>query len=228
MLPTGGRVLPDAGQKSSGFLSGQKTFGFLHGQKIAGLEGLSPGKSARMRLFISINFDDAVKRELLDVQATIRAQAFKGTFPQSENLHLTLVFLGEAGVERIPAIRAIMGTINETPFELSFTRLGHFTRGGKELWWIGIEERESGLSSLMNIRGELCQGLKAAGIAFDDRPFKAHITLGRQIKRRQPLFVPDVNIAVPVSRINLIKSEHIEKRLVHTEIFARELPPFSS
>jgi 2'-5' RNA ligase len=174
-------------------------------------------------LFSSVNFDEEVRRKLLDVQEAIRVQASRGSFSQPENFHLTLAFLGETAEERLPAIGSVIDAICGSPFELLFTRSGCFTHSRKELWWIGAGNEGKGLSSLMGIRQELCAGLRAAGITFDDRPFNAHVTLGREIKHDKPLSVPGVNIAVPVRRISLMKSEHIKRHLVYSELFARDL-----
>jgi 2'-5' RNA ligase len=173
-----------------------------------------------MRLFVSVNFDEEVRKKFLALREAIRAQALKGSFSAPENFHLTLAFLGETRAESLPAIRGAVEAIRAGPFELSFTHSGCFTHNRKELWWVGVKDGEKGFSSLMDIRRQLCEGLRAAALAFDDRPFNAHITLGREIKHNQPLSLPGVNITVPVRRISLMKSEHIERRLVYTELFA--------
>ena len=48
-----------------------------------------------MRLFIAINFDDSFKTGLLNIINTLKRNGIKGNFTLSDNLHLTLVFLGE-------------------------------------------------------------------------------------------------------------------------------------
>jgi 2'-5' RNA ligase len=176
-----------------------------------------------MRLYISVNFDEEVKRSFLAVQEAIRAQASRGNFSLPENLHLTLAFLGETEEGRLPAVRGVMGALRGEPFELSFTRSGCFTHSRKELWWIGAEDEGKGHSSLMDLRRQLCEGLRAAELVFDDRPFHAHVTLGREIKHDKPVSVPGVNITVPVRSVSLMKSEHIKGRLVYTELFTRRL-----
>jgi len=48
-----------------------------------------------MRLFIAINFNDEIKDALCDASAELMAAAKRGRTPRRENLHLTLVFIGE-------------------------------------------------------------------------------------------------------------------------------------
>ncbi|MDR1318307.1 MAG: RNA 2',3'-cyclic phosphodiesterase [Treponema sp.] len=176
-----------------------------------------------MRLFISVNFDEEVRRKLFRLQEAVKAQASRGSFSLPENFHLTLAFLGETEEKRLPVIRGIIEVIRGGPFDLSFTRSGCFTHSRKELWWIGVEDKGKGLSSLLDIRRQLREGLKAAELVFDDRPFSAHVTLGREIRHEKPLSFPGVDITVPVRSISLMKSEHIERRLVYTELFVRPL-----
>jgi 2'-5' RNA ligase len=176
-----------------------------------------------MRLFIAVNFDDGVKSRVLFVQDRIREQASKGNFSRPENLHLTLAFIGETPEARVPAICSVLADLRHAPFDLDFSRSGFFRRGGKELWWIGADQKNAGYAALLELRESLCAGLLAKGISFDDRPFNAHITLGREIKHLKPIDAPAPGIAVPVRRISLMKSEHVKGLLCYTEIGARDL-----
>jgi 2'-5' RNA ligase len=180
-----------------------------------------------MRLFIAVNFDDGVKGRLLRVQDRIRAQALQGNFSRPEHLHLTLVFLGQTPEDQVPAICSIMAGARQRspvrPFTLDFTRTGCFRRGGKELWWIAADNAPPGPGLLAELRRRITGGLREAGAAFDARPFNAHITLGREIKRASSLVPPDEPITVPINRIRLMKSERQDGALVYTEIFALDL-----
>jgi 2'-5' RNA ligase len=178
-----------------------------------------------MRLFIAVNFDDQVKRWFLEAQAEIRAKSRGGNFSREENLHLTLVFLGETPGSRLPEIERIMGQSAGPPPELVFSGLGCFSRARKELWYLGAEEGP-GLERLREIREELCAGLLGLGLPFDPRPFRAHVTLGREIRRDTPVREDpgwDERIGVPVKRISLMRSDHLRGLLVYTELFGREL-----
>ena len=48
-----------------------------------------------MRLFIAINFSDKTRSRLLALRDELRLHSERGNFTAPENLHLTLVFLGE-------------------------------------------------------------------------------------------------------------------------------------
>jgi 2'-5' RNA ligase len=177
------------------------------------------------RLFISINCDDAVKASLLALRDQIKAQSVKGNFSRPENLHLTLVFLGETPQEQVPAICSAIkeAAPDVISFTLDFTRSGCFRHSNKELWWVGADDGDASLVVLTGIRRELEKGLLEKGIDFDNRPFKPHITLGREIKHNAPIVLPEINISLSVNRVSLMKSERINGVLTYTEIFGQDL-----
>jgi 2'-5' RNA ligase len=176
-----------------------------------------------MRLFTAVNFDDPVKGRLLEAQAAIRAESLRGNFSREENLHLTLVFLGESPGDLLPEIERILGQIAGPPPQLVFSGLGCFSRARKELWYLEAEEGP-GLERLREIQGELSAGLLALGLPLDTRPFRAHITLGREIRTREKPGWHE-RIGIPVKRISLMKSEHLRGFPVYTELFGQDLSP---
>jgi len=179
-----------------------------------------------IRLFIAVNCNDATKKLLLSVQDNIKAQSLKGKFSRPENLHLTLVFLGETQEYLVPAICTIIQQAMQppiAPFILTFSQTGCFRHSGKELWWIGANQADPSLDMLKNLRERIIGGLLSVDIAYDNRPFKPHITLGREIKHDAPIALRQQEIALSVNRVSLMKSERINGVTVYTEIFGQVL-----
>jgi 2'-5' RNA ligase len=201
-----------------------------------------------MRLFIAVNFDEEVKRRILTVQEKIRKEAEKGTFSPPENVHITLVFLGETPEERLQEIKdAIVrsASVNGKPvpsFTTAFSNAGFFKRGPKELWWLGSDGKENRPVSpaacagkvggneaggLEELQHRLALELKSRNFVLDSRPFTAHITLGREIRSSLWPFKTET-IVIPVKRISLMESRHIpvpgkKTTLVYTELFGYDL-----
>ena len=178
------------------------------------------------RLFISINCNDEIKKQLLSVQEQMKSKSERGNFSRHENFHLTLAFLGETPTELIEPICSCLNEIQKppvTPFSLTFSRTGFIKRGGKELWWIEADQNNSSLTILNNLRYRITSGLSARKISFDNKAFKPHITLGREIIHDLPIIIPKQEIVFPVNRVSLMKSEHINKVLVYTEVYGAEL-----
>ena len=182
-----------------------------------------------MRLFVAVNFDEVTKSRLLAVQSRIKTQSVRGNFSRPENLHLTLVFIGEVAAALAPEIAAIIkNSLVPTPsaFAVDLGRTGCFRHDGKELWWIGPGaggNGDSGIGALASIRQRIGEGLDTAGIHYDRRPFKAHITLGREIIPRAPIAPGEQRLTVPVNRISLMQSERARGILAYTELFGQNL-----
>ena len=185
-----------------------------------------------MRLFVAVTFDETTKSRLTAVQNRIKTQSVRGNFSRPENFHLTLVFIGEVTPGLVPAVIAIVNDAippNEVQvFSLCFSRAGCFRHSGKELWWIGPDtandsEAHTGINVLAGVRQLIGNSLDAAGIHYDRRPFRVHVTLGREIKSSAPIVLDAGTIMAPITRISLMQSENIKGRLVYTEIFGHEL-----
>ena len=182
-----------------------------------------------MRLFIAVNFSDETKNRILKIQEQLRSQAYKGSFSRPENFHLTLAFLGETPEEKLQVLSGIMGEARSkqpfgiAPFDLLFNRTGCFTHSRKELWWLGADRNCPGLPLLEAIHGQLLDSLEKEGFPVDKRPFNAHVTLAREIKRANPIVLDCPAITVRVDRISMMKSERIKGVLTYTELFGRQL-----
>lgn len=128
------------------------------------------------RLFYALWPDDPVRHALLHWQtanlpATVRWQ-------HRADLHLTLHFLGQVASERLDALRSLGAGIRAQGFELVLDRLGHWPR--PQVLWAGPAEMPPGL---LELHARLGAGLQALGFELDSRPFAAHVTLARRIRR---------------------------------------------
>ena len=97
--------------------------------------------------------------------------------------------------------------------------MGRFHRDGGDTYWVGIEKSPA-LSTLAN---NLSAVLRSAGFKMEDREYKPHITIGREVTANRKIeFAVPAN-SMPVNRISLMKSERIGGRLTYTEIYAKQL-----
>ncbi len=173
-----------------------------------------------MRLFTAINFSAETKRALADVQQKLRQCSNGGNFSREDNLHLTLVFLGEVAPARVDYVKRAMDSVAAAPFTLSLQGLGSFKREGGDLWWIGVD----GGSALTALQTQLHVSLSAQGFTIEKRQYKPHLTLAREVHLREnaalPQFAP---IQVLADKISLMKSERLQGKLVYTEIHHRKM-----
>ena len=123
-----------------------------------------------MRLFIAIQLNQKMKQLVSDVQDTFRWQQVKGDYTPEENLHITLAFIGEYGDP--DEILELMQKVSFKSFSITMDKVGCFD----ELWWTGLEESSELEALVKNIRHVLAD----AGIPYDKKKFKAHVTFLRK------------------------------------------------
>ena len=171
-----------------------------------------------MRLFVAICFDEKTKNALYSaIEAAEKGS--KGKFSAKENLHLTLVFIGET--ERVEEIKSTLEEIEFPDFDIAIEGIGTFEKG---IFWAGIAENEE----LSAIQKMVKEKLEALGFVFEEREYVPHITLARKFAPAEDFCGAAVINALPkepfaVGKISLMKSENIEGTLRYTEIYSKEL-----
>jgi 2'-5' RNA ligase len=94
-------------------------------------------------------------------------------------LHATLKFLGDTDEQRVPDIYGALETVAATapPLSLRYREVGCFpAHGNPNVVWIGIEDMNGNLTSLQE---RIEHAMENIGIGREQRPFKAHLTIGR-------------------------------------------------
>ena len=116
----------------------------------------------------------------LAVIAADYSQAAGGRPTRRETIHLTLAFLGDVAVERLPELQRVAGEVAPTSCELTLDRFAVWQHN--RLFWAGCTAPPPALDELA---GALKQRLQAAGFALADakRPFVPHVTLVRKLVR---------------------------------------------
>jgi len=135
-----------------------------------------------MRLFVAVDLSEDARRAIAAEQKRIAAALAEAKtrlrWVRSEQLHLTLVFLGEIEDNCVPSVVDAVGRDVDAPaFDVTFSGAGVFPphRAPRALW-IGIT---AGVSELTALQQELARRVVDAGVELDDRPFSPHLTLGR-------------------------------------------------
>lgn len=176
-----------------------------------------------MRLFIAIDFDEKTKQNILAVQRRLR-ELGRGNFSRPENLHLTLVFLGEIVPSKLAAVLEAMDRTTVPPMSLAFDQVGSFRRDGGDLWWVGLRENKD----LFLLQRELSGYLTAAGFRLENRRFSPHVTLARQLRLSAQLD-PKALLGSPfttlVDSIRLMSSERVGGKLTYTEQYRKKSDP---
>ena len=150
------------------------------------------------RVFFALWPDDGV-RDALHREAQRLHRNCGGRVMRRENVHLTLVFVGDVAVERLDELKAVAGTICGSSFELVLDRLGYW-RHNRIVWASPLTVPEA----LRELVSSLEDRLKHAGFEFDERPYAPHITLLRDA--RAPGVPAPLHLDWPVADFVLVES----------------------
>ena len=134
----------------------------------------------RLRTFIAVALDQFTYDRLIGLQERLATSGVPVRWVEPENLHITLLFLGEVDARETPAICRAVDQVGRQarPFELTLAGAGafptprrprtlivHVTEGGPEL--IALHDA---------LEGPL---LQLGCYRREERPYKPHLTLGR-------------------------------------------------
>jgi 2'-5' RNA ligase len=128
-----------------------------------------------MRTFVAVEIQ---KNEMLDSIAKLQSDLKIKARPVSkENMHFTLLFLGEITEEIAPKIMDALKSITFSPIQISFSGIGAFPNPRfPRVIWIGIDETAA--QNLVKLAKQVEEKLAPLGFK-SDKPFKPHLTIFR-------------------------------------------------
>jgi len=165
-----------------------------------------------LRLFVAVDLDENLRRAASRVGRALRDRLEEaGTYGISwvgaDNLHLTLRFLGEVGED---LTRRVETTLAEpfavAPFVVELAGIGTFPPAGSaRVIWLGIV---SGADALARLHDEVKVRLRPLPVAREDRPYRAHLTIGR-FRAPAPARVQEVIAAMATGAIGRCVVRHV-------------------
>ena len=140
--------------------------------------------SRQPRLFVAIPVPADVEAAIAEVVDGVRAAATPSDgrdvrWVRLDSLHLTLRFLGPTPADRVQAVTAATRSAASAslPFEVVLGRAGAFPNAKRpRALWVDVLD---GAAELEALAGRVDAELRDRGWTFDDRPFRAHLTLAR-------------------------------------------------
>lgn len=123
-----------------------------------------------LRLFFALPLPGALRQRLASWRSGL---ALTGRAVAPDDLHLTLVFLGNQPGSSLALLTAIAAELRGRPFSLCLDQL-RCRRGGLLL----LTPRQVP-DELLALQQRLLQALSQAGVAADTRPYHPHLTLAR-------------------------------------------------
>ena len=135
---------------------------------------------ARLRTFIGVDIGKAIRDRAVALQEKLAQATSAVKWVEPENLHVTLLFLGEVDEREVPTVcRVVADETQKHPcFQLSIERVGCFPNPRRpRILWIGVGQ---GTQELCAVHDSLEPPLLELGCyRREERKYTPHITLGR-------------------------------------------------
>ena len=132
-----------------------------------------------IRSFIAIEISDQVREGLKALQQDLKKVGARVGWVAPENIHLTLVFLGDIFRSQVgPLAVALDGVAAQTvPFRYEVAGSGFFgSPRSPRVIWVGVNEQGNMVAGL---QARVSDAVRELGLKTEDRPFHPHLTLGR-------------------------------------------------
>jgi 2'-5' RNA ligase len=143
---------------------------------------------ARIRAFIGVDIGDTIRHSAIALQERLARTGAGVKWVEPENLHITLLFLGEVDDRDIvPISRSIEAAARTEPaFALRVSGIGAFpTLRRPKVLWGGVSD---GADALRRLYADLEAKLLDLGLyRKEERGYTAHLTLGRLKSERDGL-----------------------------------------
>lgn len=138
-----------------------------------------PETTTSVRLFVALELPDQVRAEIETVQHRLRrARSYPVKWVAAMACHLTLQFLGEVEETLVPSLLEALEPLAHLPRpRLCLDRAGAFPNLKRpQTLWVGVG---GGMAELHTLQQAVAAALHPFGFVAEDRPFRAHLTLGR-------------------------------------------------
>ena len=173
-----------------------------------------------MRLFVAAELPDEVLEALAETSAVLR-DCVKGRYVAPDSFHITLAFLGEVAQERVDAAADALDAACRgfNSFDVTLGELGSFGKRSSATLWQGFFDS----GNLADLADTVRRELKARGFSFDEKNFKAHVTLMRKADlTRGELPMPSI-AGGTVEHVTLFRSDLSGSRPVYEPLHTVEL-----
>lgn len=131
-----------------------------------------------MRTFVAVEVasQDAIKN-MLEFQKMLLNTGLKAKPVGANQLHFTLMFLGEINEQMLDSIKSKLVDMKFDPIQVTYTGIGAFPSfKSPRVIWIGVDDASA--PRLIQLAKEVEARLSALGFR-SDKPFTPHITLFR-------------------------------------------------
>lgn len=133
----------------------------------------------KIRSFVALEIPEEIRNEIYQHIENFKKDNLPVKWVEKENLHITLVFLGEKDLNFLNKVKEILKNLssNFKPFYINLNNFGFFPNAKKpRVFWIGIKKNKE---IIIQIVEKLNNQLKKIGFKPEEREFFPHLTIGR-------------------------------------------------
>ena len=178
------------------------------------------------RSFIALQLSVVSRHQLAEMADHYQAQDKYNeiSWPDSENYHVTLAFLGSQTSGDLQRLAEQLGFVVQldTDFSVTATELSYFPYHSRPNALAAMIKLDTTLERLKN---QVDLVLRNSGIRYDKRKFIPHVTLGRVRGRKSPrLAIPPsyIDLELSCTGLALFRSELHSDGAVYTPIYSIE------
>jgi 2'-5' RNA ligase len=130
-----------------------------------------------MRAFIAIDIPASIRDRIAELIEVLKPAGDNVRWSRADGVHVTLKFLGQVSEEKLPSLKKVLsGTRLREALTVAIQDAGYFPNERRpRVIWLGIKAGP-GLAALAELIERTVEPL---GFPREDRPFSAHLTLGR-------------------------------------------------
>lgn len=134
----------------------------------------------KKRLFVAIEIPENTLQKIISFQKVLKEKIKSASWVKPENIHLTLVFLGEVDYTEIPQIINFLYAAKSPRFKINARGVGGFPSLERpHTIWVGVEKSKK----IVELQRRLVAHLQKSGFEFEKREFKPHLTVARLGKK---------------------------------------------
>ena len=175
-----------------------------------------------IRAFIAVNLSPEILQSLdqasRDLQAKLRGIPIR--WIPSENIHLTLKFLGDVSTANLDLLKKILANValSHEPCEVSVGGLGAFPKiHSPRVIWVGLEVPPALVALQQEVEAETAR----LGYPGDAHSFSPHLTLARVSRNATPDQVHTISAVLEKTHVGFLGATRIQA--VH--LFRSDLQP---
>lgn len=185
-----------------------------------------------IRAFIAINLSPEIHEHInqMSLELKSRLEGVSVRWVPTENIHLTLKFLGNVSTSNLEMLKEILAKVvsNHSESDISVGGIGAFPKPqNPRVIWVGMEIPQELVALQHNIEVETAR----LGYSREHRPFSAHLTVGRVSRNATPQDVHAISEvlesfkvgflgATRVHNVHLYRSDLKPSGAIYTSLFS--------